>query len=57
MRVPEQHIKKQNGIIKDLKEQLEQAVTSTADANVKAKEEQLAEFKVGSSSFLPNDII
>ncbi|KAI5841482.1 hypothetical protein DFP73DRAFT_126147 [Morchella snyderi] len=40
-----EHIKKQNGIIKDLKEQLEQAVTSTADANVKAKEEQLAEFK------------
>ncbi|KAH8149454.1 uncharacterized protein LAJ45_06534 [Morchella importuna] len=40
-----EHIKKQNGIIKDLKEQLEQAVTSTTDANVKAKEEQLAEFK------------
>lgn len=40
-----EHIKKQNGIIKDLKEQLEQAITSTTDANVKAKEEQLAEFK------------
>ncbi|KAL7275336.1 hypothetical protein RUND412_001738 [Rhizina undulata] len=40
-----EHIKKQNGIIKDLKEQLEQAIASTADANLKAKEEQLAEIK------------
>ncbi|KAG0641991.1 HOOK protein-domain-containing protein [Tuber brumale] len=38
-----EHIKKQNGIIRDLKEKVDTANPTTPDANTKSKEEQLAE--------------
>jgi hypothetical protein len=41
-----QHIKKQNEIIKDLKEQLEKVESGNTGADVKIKEEQLAEIRV-----------
>lgn len=41
-----EHIKKQNNIIKGLKEQLDNAITQSTDEQLKAKEEQLTEMKV-----------
>jgi len=43
---PPQHIKKQNGIIEDLKEKVDAADATATDANAKFKEEELAESDV-----------
>ncbi|PWW76767.1 hypothetical protein C7212DRAFT_320109, partial [Tuber magnatum] len=40
---PPQHIKKQNGIIRDLKEKVDAADSAIADANTKSKEEEFTE--------------
>ena len=43
---PPQHIKKQNGIVRDLKEKVDAADITATDANSKFREEQLAESDV-----------